>query len=73
MPKGSPWHGSNLYFTYEKLMPSSCSAHAKQNFKECKLLSQEHPDILQNWVKGGHISRTAMHTADAYWTLTGDK
>lgn len=47
--QGSLWHGSNLYITYKKSMPSNCSAHAKQNFKERKLLSWKHPDVFQNW------------------------
>lgn len=33
-------------------MPSSCSVHAEANFIEYKLLSQEHPDVLQTWVTG---------------------
>ena len=52
MHKGCLWHGSNLYFTCDKLMPSSCSVHAEANFIEYKLLSQEHPDVPQTWVTG---------------------
>ena len=66
MHKGCLWHGSNLYFTCDKLMPSSCSVHAEANFIEYKLLSQEHPDVLQTWVTGHAHSRIVIYGGNCW-------